>query len=309
MKIYDDIFRTLCEKNTHLLIFLINEIFKSGYRPDEKIELLSGEHHYGMESNVNTDGMNEIITDSLIKIRDKLYHIECQSNPDGCIIIRMIEYDFHIALENAVNIDGTYKIEFPYSAVLYLRHNKNTAGNVTMEIKFPDGQTISYAVPVVKVQDYTDDEIISKHLYFLVPYYIMRYENAGSGDVVNEICKGYKKLLNGMTASYNAGEIDGYDMLNIVDLTKMLTSYLFKNNNNVKKEVEKVMSGQIIETSIDKKLKDSYEQGIAQGMAQGFGLMGELFLKLEEDGKITEISHAARDLDYCKKLLKEYNII
>ena len=40
---------------------------------------------------------DERITDSAIRIRGSLYHLECQSNPDGSMVLRMVEYDFHIA--------------------------------------------------------------------------------------------------------------------------------------------------------------------------------------------------------------------
>ena len=37
-----------------------------------------------------------------IHIGDKIYHLECQSNPDGSMILRMVKYDFYIALKNAI---------------------------------------------------------------------------------------------------------------------------------------------------------------------------------------------------------------
>lgn len=93
-KIFDDIFRTLCEKNSKLLIPLINEVFHKDYKMTEKIELWSGEHHV---LSGDVDGLDERVTDSAIYIGHKLYHIECQSNPDGSMVLRMVEYDFHIA--------------------------------------------------------------------------------------------------------------------------------------------------------------------------------------------------------------------
>jgi len=84
-KIYDDIFRTLCEKNTKLLIPVINEVFSTNYKITEETELLSGEHH--ILSGKKQTGIEEIITDLLIRLAGKIYHIECQSNPDGTIII------------------------------------------------------------------------------------------------------------------------------------------------------------------------------------------------------------------------------
>jgi len=170
-RIYDNVFRTLCEKNPKLLIPLINEIFSKSYRMDEDVELLAGEHHTpGMA------GEAEVITDSCIKICNRLYHIECQSRTDGSMMIRMIEYDFHIALEHATEEDGKYQMQFPYSAVLYLRHTSRTPDAITMDIVFPDGQQIGYKVPVIKVQEYSDTDIVDKKLYFLTPYYAMRYE-------------------------------------------------------------------------------------------------------------------------------------
>ncbi len=82
-KIYDDIFRTLCEKNTKLLIPVINEVFSTNYKITSHLELLSVEHH--ILSVTETEDIGEIITDSLIRIDKKLYHIECQSNPDVTI--------------------------------------------------------------------------------------------------------------------------------------------------------------------------------------------------------------------------------
>ena len=53
-------------------------------------------------------------------IKNKYYHIECQSNPDSTMEVRMIEYDFMIAHEHARKEKGTYVINFPESAVLFL---------------------------------------------------------------------------------------------------------------------------------------------------------------------------------------------
>lgn len=56
-----------------------------------------------------------------MKIKDKIYHIECQSSKDGTMIIRMIEYDFMIALYNIDKEKEIYEMQFPHSAVVNLR--------------------------------------------------------------------------------------------------------------------------------------------------------------------------------------------
>ncbi len=50
-RIFDDTFRTLCEKNPKLLIPLINEIFSTNYDMNEKFVLLSNEYHFSVMQN------------------------------------------------------------------------------------------------------------------------------------------------------------------------------------------------------------------------------------------------------------------
>ena len=73
---------------------------------DVEIIQLRNEHH---QEN------GEIITDSCLRIGRKLYHIECQSVDDTTMAIRMIEYDFAIALDSARKVrtqipDGVSKV-------------------------------------------------------------------------------------------------------------------------------------------------------------------------------------------------------
>ena len=87
---YDDVFRTLLERCSKLIIPVINEIFKTDYSMDEEIILVSNEHYIieGVGDTVKR------ITDSCIKVAKRLYHIECESNPQTGMEIRMMEYDF-----------------------------------------------------------------------------------------------------------------------------------------------------------------------------------------------------------------------
>ena len=68
--IFDDVFRTMVEKMTYLVVPLINEVFHTAYPEDVKIVQLRNEHQL-------EDG--EIITDSCLRIGDMLYHIECRA--------------------------------------------------------------------------------------------------------------------------------------------------------------------------------------------------------------------------------------
>lgn len=65
--IFDDVFRTMIEKMPRLVIPLINEVFKTTYPDDIKMIQWRNEH----------EGKNgEVITDSCLRIGDKVYHFE-----------------------------------------------------------------------------------------------------------------------------------------------------------------------------------------------------------------------------------------
>ena len=140
---YDDVFRTLLNDCSSLIIPVLNEV----------------------------DSCFQVIG-----IRKKKYHLECQSTTDNKMIVRMFEYDTQIALDAGEVVQGTLTMEFPHSAVLYLRHNSRTPDAMAVRIKTPGGE-ISYQVLVMKTQQYTLDEIFEKRLLFLVPFYIFTHES------------------------------------------------------------------------------------------------------------------------------------
>ena len=80
--IFDDVFRTMMEKMTFLVVPLINDIFHTSYPADVEIVQLRNEYQ-------RLDG--EIITDSRLLIGNRIYHIECQSTDDTTMAVRMIE--------------------------------------------------------------------------------------------------------------------------------------------------------------------------------------------------------------------------
>ena len=153
-----------------LVIPLINEVFGTEYPEDIPIIQKRNEHE---------TKSGEIITDSHLFIGNRVYHIECQSTGDPTMVIRMIEYDFATALEYAQRENGKVRIYFPHSCVLYLR-GKYGADVLEMEIVMPDGRTMEYHVPIIRMEQYTRDVIFRKKLLFLFP--VTKREWCLSGD-------------------------------------------------------------------------------------------------------------------------------
>ena len=104
---YDDVFRTLLNDCTPLIIPVINNVFGEQYSGNEEIIFSPNEHF------LNRQGGNEDerITDSSFQIRGKeikRYHLECQSSPDSSLLVRFFEYGTQIALDEGEIRGGTH---------------------------------------------------------------------------------------------------------------------------------------------------------------------------------------------------------
>ena len=100
---YDDVFRTLLNDCSSLIIPMINEIFGENYTGNERIIFSPNEHFLNKQDG---DG-DERITDTCFQIlgrERKKYHLECQSSTDNSMLVRFFEYDTQIALD-----EGTIK--------------------------------------------------------------------------------------------------------------------------------------------------------------------------------------------------------
>ena len=140
--IFDDVFRTMMEKMTFLVVPLINDVFHTSYPADVEIVQLRNEYQ-------RVDG--EIITDSRLLIGNKIYHIECQSTDDTTMAVRMIEYDFATAVEFARKQGRRYRMEFPRSCVLYLRNSRNTPDFLEVDVVFRMENVICTECPRLKL--------------------------------------------------------------------------------------------------------------------------------------------------------------
>ena len=309
--IFDDVFRTMVEKMTYLVVPLINEVFHTSYPEDVKIVHLRNEHQL-------EDG--ELITDARLLIGDKVYHIECQSTDDTTMAIRMVEYDFAIALENGRRIGRKYYLEFPKSCVIYLRCTKNTPDFQEVEMKLPDGQVCEYRIPTVKVEHYTKDSIFEKNLLMLLPFYVMRYEDAA--DMIGKDAEKLQRLLN----EYETIRINLEKDLSMVgrselyaDLNKLIiriSDYIFRKEENVRKGVDEVMGGKVLQLESERLREEGMAIGEARGKAEGetIGMMrGEarlsaLINRLILDGRSDEIQKVVTDADRRQELYSEYKL-
>ena len=263
-KIFDNVYRTMATKLPELMIPLINEMFGTNYRSDRTIEQLRNEFF-------EKDG--KVITDSIFRIGDKLYHIEMQSTEDNTMAIRMMQYDFAIAISGAKRTGSTYEIDFPESCVVYLRNNQRRPKKHTVKLKLPNGQKVTYESRIINIQDYTSDEIFEKKLLLFLPYYIMRYQKEFAkiekskerfDSFIKEV-ESIRKRLARETVKKDKALL--YE--DLIDLMTDISDYLLKNQEKLRKEVKKTMGGEVLELRSEKLIKKAKREGRVEGRIEG----------------------------------------
>lgn len=285
---YDDAFRTLLVKCPSLVVPLINEAFHEKYESWEKVSVFHNEFFVGGSR------QKERIADSHIGIQDKRYHAECQSRIDGTIAIRIFEYDAQIAAESVKMEDGKTTFTFPYSALLYLRCPTNTPGTIQMVFRVPN-DSISYEIPILKVPEYTADEILRKELYFLIPFHIFAYEKElgkinDDSERLEDLLQVYKKFAGVLQQRVKEGRLTEYERQVIRDMTVKVTDSLAAKCDYVRRGVEDIMGGAILELEADKILNRGIDIGKTEGLLEG---MLFTLISLVQDGLI-DVAEGAR---------------
>jgi hypothetical protein len=268
---YDDVYKTLLNDCTNLIIPVVNEMFDENYTGNETVEFLPNEHFINLQDN-NT---KEKITDSCFRIsgQKKKYHIECQSTTDSSMSIRMFEYDSQIALDDGEVTKGRLCVTFPHSGVLYLRHNRNTPDAMNVEINTPGG-SISYQIPVLKAQQYTIDQIFEKNLLFLIPFYIFGYEKElpeyeNDKEKLRMLQQEFAGIRERLEALCEMRRINEYEKYTILEMTKKVIENIAAKYAKVRRGVTAVMGGKVLEHEAKTILQRGIQQGKQEGLQEG----------------------------------------
>lgn len=288
--IYDGAFRTILNDCRQLIIPVINEIFGETYTGDEKIEFFPNEHFLDQQDAAD----KERITDTNFRIIGRIikkYHLECESSlPDGKITIRLFEYDAQIALDESEVTEETLTVTFPNAAVLYLRTYKKTPDKMKYVIITPGG-TVQYDVPIMKVQNYTLDDIFEKRLLLLIPFYIFSYEmnfpeyNSNEQKLA-ELESEYQDILKKLDELERQKVIGAFDKRTIIELSSDVIKEITQKYKNVQKGIGDIMGGALIETSA-RKIKTTAETEKQKRIATRMLQAGKL--TVDEIAEYTEL--------------------
>ena len=279
---YDDVFRTLLTDCTELMIPVVNEIFHTKYTGKETpIPQVLKNQLYGGSAGCNT-------------AQRKRYHIECQSTEDGSMIVRMFEYDTQLALENREFISNILTVQFPDSAIVSLRHTKNTPEEMTVKVLTPGGR-VSYTVPVLKIKRYTIHELFEKKLFFLIPFHIFAYEKdfkelEENKKKLKQLEAEYASIRERLEIACQMGDLNRYAKAAILDMSRKVIEHLAVKYKNVAKGVSRTMGGKVLNYEAKDILNRGRAEGRTEGEAAGIKKV-QSAVKLLKNGKsITEVA-------------------
>ena len=179
--------------------------------------------------------------------------------------IRLFEYDAQIALDEGEVINEILTVTFPNTAVLYLRNYKKTPDKMRYVIKTPGG-TVEYDVPIMKVQEYTLEDIFSKGLLLLIPFYIFSHEKNfkvynSNEQRLAELKAEYRSILERLDKLEQEGIIGAFDKRTIIELSGDVIREIAQKYEKVQKGIGGMMSGALLETEARTILNKGKDEG------------------------------------------------
>ena len=234
--IYDSVFKTTTHDCGRMILQAMNELYREEYRGDEEIIHLQDEHY------INTpEEIKELDTDSYFMIKDKpekRYHFECQSTPDSTMLLRMYQYDSQVAFWDKTLEADKLTVRYPLSAVLFLRHTRNTPDTMHIYVETSQGRVLQ-EVRVMKLKNYTLDEIFEKRLFLLIPFYILVHENRF--EVCSEeraerekITTEYKRIAAYLGEMVKTGELNEYERNLLVSMVLKVAEHCLEKYDVIK---------------------------------------------------------------------------
>lgn len=253
--IWDEVMKREIELHPWLILPLIREVFHKTYPDETVIRLIATEYVVRRIHKEEGSTLNSVYADIAVQIEKRdIYHLECQMNKDKGMVLRMLEYDIHIGLTHGIemvsdklSLDTGIEMLAPRSVILYLNHMDNVPTEETCTIRFADGTSCEYHVPVMKVQNYSLKMIEEKHLIMLIPFLPIRFrkyleQKPVSGTVRKELTEFIRECIMIIEREKTNGTLTGLAGEDIIEFLSITCDYLFKNEPELYKEVHELMN-------------------------------------------------------------------
>lgn len=263
---YDDAFRTMEGRCDDLLIPFVSHMFGEEYDQTAVVKRLRNERF----SEQKKGSVKERITDSYFEIIFKhvvkKYHLECESKRyDGTILVRIFEYDAQIALHEGEKSMERLRVRFPNTGLMLLRSSPESPKKAVIDIEMQDGKEVSYSIPIIRVSDYTIEEIFEKRLYMLIPFYIFAFEKElseidQSRERIEELVQKYDEVFKRLRKDLEEGRLSILSFGVIIRFSYIIIMKLTSKQTKLHERIGDVMGGKIVELDIIKAVDEARKE-------------------------------------------------
>ena len=268
--LWDEIMKALVYTMPEQLFPLIEEVYGITYPKGTSVQFLSTEQPV-FPNNTEEAFTSQFMDLSVLINGTDYYHIECQMKNDHQMVIRMLSYDLHFAMQHCEaeqDATGEMILHFPRSVVLYPEKNGKIPDRLCCRIIFQDNSEHTYQVPTVRMQDYSMEEIQRKHLILFLPYVLLRLRpQLESRNRINK--EELTSLVNSVIVILNEevqwGNITELQQKDILELFTRASKKIFTHYPEYQREVSsmtelkiKTLSMQLAEK--DEQLAEQKEQ-------------------------------------------------
>ena len=269
---YDSVFWTGVVKLTRFLIPLVNEAFHEHFTEKASVVLKPNKQVTKQEDGA----MSQRYMDALAELTEpgkegKVYHFECETWPDSGIAVRLAEYAAGYAFSHVKSKEGGAEIVLPHAAVIFLRPEGADLKEQTITVRYPGG-AVEYPIPVLRIKDYTLEELFQKRLLLLLPFYAFHFseefaEMDGSLERMEELKETMREIHSRLAET---GYLDTAQKGYMMGLVRRVLEKLTLSYGNIRKEMEEIMGGYIIRIpEVDDVLDEAEERGLQRGMERG----------------------------------------
>lgn len=130
--------------------------------------------------------------------------------------------------------------------------------------------------------DYSVDDVIEKDLYFLIPFYLFRYEDLIKSEKekqkvdearLQSLRDDYQRIRAYLDNSCESGSITEYEKATILRVSNNVLKSLSQHSDTVRKEVESIMGGRVLEYPEKTVLREGIAIGRKEGRVEGGNTM------------------------------------
>lgn len=290
-RLWDEILKAVVYTMPKQLFPLIKEVYGKEYPPGTPIKILGTEHSTYLDDTKDTPS-SKLMDLSLLIADADYYHIECQMRNDRMMVVRMISYDLHYAVEHCMSegrLHDEMLIRFPHSIVLYPDQNNALPDSLKCRVIFQDDSEHLYRIPTVKIQSYSLQEIHRKHLNLFIPYLLLRLKPRIASKTKPLTKKELTEFLDDIIVILQQDLTNGYltqqECSDYINLLVRASEHVFYHHPNYHQEVQRMTKPLIVLPSMEiAELKESLAEKEAQfktTLAEKDAEIAELRAKLD----------------------------